>query len=219
MNAPRWWDIARMRLRTLTRRHRVESELDRELRFHLDQGIAENLARGMTAAERRLAELRSIGGVAQIQEECREMRRTQHLETLWNDLRYSVRTLGKTPGFAVVIVLTLALAIGANSAIFSVIDGVLLRPLPYPQADRIVRIFYNNDSYAKFPMNWFDFRDFRARNHSFGCMALMTRSDVQLSGEGEPVKLTGFRVTAGFFRVLGLQPARGREFTTGSSPA
>src|SRR5438128_242287 len=86
-----------------------------------------------------------------IRSECRDMRRTNQLETIWNDLRYAVRALGRTPGFAVVIVLTLALAIGANSAIFSVIQGVLLRPLPYTQPDRIVRIFFNSDTFAKFP--------------------------------------------------------------------
>src|SRR5579871_1700684 len=135
-------------------------------------------------------------------------------ETVWNDFRYAVRSLGRTPGFIVVMVLTLALSIGANSAIFSVIEGVLLRPLPYSQPDRIVRIFFNSASYPKFPLNPFDLRDIRARNRTFDSVAGITRSDTQLSGAGEPVMLRAFRVTAGYFRVLGFSPARGREFTT-----
>lgn len=207
-------DILRLRLRSLARRRRVEDDLARELRFHLDQQIEEHLARGWPLAEARRAALRRLGGVSQIQEECRDMRRTEYIENFWRDLRYALRMLGKTPGFTAVILLTLALSIGANSAIFSVIDGVLLRPLPYPEAGRIVRVFFHSANYPKFPLNPFDFRDFRARNRSFESLAGYTRSDMQLSGAGQPERFTGFRVTAGFFHVLGLRPARGREFTT-----
>src|SRR5260370_29167870 len=138
----------------------------------------------MTPSEALAAARRSFGGVAQIQEECRDMRRTNQLETIWNDLRYAVRALGRTPGFTVVIVLTLALAIGANSAIFSVIQGVLLRPLPYTQPDRIVRIFFNSDTFAKFPLNPYDLRDFRTRNRSFDSVAGIGRSGSRLSRPG-----------------------------------
>jgi predicted permease len=131
-----------------------------------------------------------------------------------NDFRYAIRNLGRTPGFIIVMVLTLALSIGANSAIFSVIEGVLLRPLPYAQPDRIVRIFLNSDTYPKFPLNPFDLRDFRTRNRTFDSLAGIVRADAQLSGAGEPVMLHAFRVTSGYFRVLGFSPARGREFTT-----
>ena len=207
-------DIALLRLRSLFRRARVDTELDKELSFHFDQQVKENLARGMPPDKARLAALRSFGGFIQIQEDCRDMRRTQYFENFLADLRYTIRALGRTPGFAAVIVLTMALAIGANTAIFSVIDGVLLRPLPYPRADRISRIFLKNANYPKFPLNPFDFRDIRAQNRSFHAVAAMTRADVQLSGDFEPVKLNAFRITAGYFRVLGLKPARGREFTT-----
>src|SRR5437868_6472616 len=137
----RWFDIARLRLRSLVRRGRLETELDRELRFHLDQQAAENIALGMEPDEARRAALRSLGAVTQIGEECRDMRRTDFIENLLHDLRYTVRTLANTPGFTAVIVLTLALSIGANSAIFSVINGVLLRRLPYPGQGRIMRVF------------------------------------------------------------------------------
>jgi predicted permease len=214
LNLRRRWDVARLRLRSLLGKARVERELDRELSFHLDQQIEENIGLGMAPDEARFAAMRSLGGAAQIQEECRDTRRTRQIETLWSDLRYAVRTLKRTPGFTVVIVLTLGLAIGANSAIFSVIEGVLLRPLPYPHPDRLVRIYFNSDAQAKFPLNPNDFRDFRERTRSFDSVAAITRRDVQLSGMGEPVMLRGFRVTAGYFRMLGLSPARGREFTT-----
>jgi predicted permease len=133
-------------------------------------------------------------------------------ESVVADVRYAVRQLSHSPGFTLVMFLTLALSIGANSAIFSVIDGVLLKSLPYPRADRLVRIFLSSPTYPKFPLNPFDFRDYRARNKSFESMAIFTRGDVQLSGSGEPVRLNGFGVTSGYFRVLGLQPELGREF-------
>ncbi len=94
-----------------------------------------------------------------------------------------IRQLRANPTFAMVIMLTLALSIGANSAIFSVIDGVLMKPLPYPQPDKLVRIFLTNAAYPKFPLNPFDFRDFRARSKSFDSLAAFTRGDVQLSGD------------------------------------
>jgi predicted permease len=214
MKFGRWWNIVRMRMRSLVRRGRVEGELDKELRFHLEQQIEENLALGIPPAEARRAALRRLGGIAQIQEECRDMRRTNYIENLWHDLHYAMRMLAKSPGFTVVIVLTLALSIGANSAIFSVIDGVLLRPLPYPEADRIVRFFFHGATYPRFPLNPFDFRDFRARNRSFDSLAGFTRGDLQLSGAGRPERFAGFQVTAGYFHVLGLHPARGHEFNT-----
>ncbi|HLY18447.1 MAG TPA: ABC transporter permease [Bryobacteraceae bacterium] len=210
----RQWDILRLRLRTLARRGRVEDDLERELSFHLAQQIEENLAAGMPPAEARRAALRRIGGVAQIEEECRDMRRTDYIENFWRDLRYALRILAASPGFTLVMVLTLALSIGANSAIFSVIDGVLLKPLPYPQADRLARIFFHSANYPTFPLNPFDFRDFRARNRSFESLAGYTRGDLQLSGTGQPERYAGFRITAGYFHTLGLRPAFGREFET-----
>ena len=213
MNIRRFYDICCLRLRSLFVRTRVEQELERELSFHLAEAIQENIANRMPPDQARFAAMRRLGGFTQIQEECRYMRRTNHIETLWNDLRYAVRMLLQNPGFTVVIVLTMALSIGANSAIFSVIEGVLLRPLPYKNPDRIVRIYFNSDTYAKFPLNPNDFRDFRTRNQTFDSVAAITRSDAQLSGAGDPVMLRGFQITAGYFQVLGLSPLQGREFT------
>ncbi|HEX3747022.1 MAG TPA: ABC transporter permease [Bryobacteraceae bacterium] len=206
-------DILRLRLRTLFRRGRVESELDKELAFHFAQQLKENAARGMPEQEAREAAWRALGGYTQVQEECRDMRRTNFVESLANDLRYALRSLLRTPAFTAIIVLTLALSIGANSAIFSVIQGVLLRPLAYPQADRLVRIYFKSDTQPKFPLNPNDFLDFRQRNRTFESVAVMTRHDVQLSGRGEPAMLRGFQVSAGYFHMLGIAPARGRDLT------
>ena len=208
----RWLDIVRIRLRSLAGRRRMDQELDKELRFHLDRQTAEYIAAGMPPDEARHAAFRRLGGVAQIEEECREVRRISMIENFLYDFRYTLRALGRSPGFAAVMVLTLSLSIGANSAIFSVIRGVLLRPLPYPHEDRVVRFFLSSAEYPKFPVNAFDFLDFRSRNHSFDSMAIMTRKDVQLSGAGEPQRLSGFEVSAGYFHVLGVSPERGREF-------
>jgi predicted permease len=210
----RWWDVVRLRARSLVRGGPVEAELDRELQFHIEQETLENIEKGMRPEEARAAALRRLGGIAQVQEECRDMRRVQYLEQMGQDLRYAARSLAKAPGFTTVMVLTLALAIGANSAIFSVIEGVLLKPLPYAAPDRLVRLFYHNPKYARFPFNHFDLRDIRGMSRTLSGLAGYTRSDVQLSGAGDPIKLSAFRVTAGFFGVLGLHPAAGREFDT-----
>ncbi len=210
----RLFEIVRLRLRTLMRRKKVEDELERELRFHLDRETQENIAGGMGPEEARRAALSKMGGRTRIEEECRDMRRTAWVETFGADLRYCFRGLRNSPGFATAMIVTLALGIGANSAIFGVIDGVLLRPLPYAEQNRIVRFFLSNASYPRFPVNAWDFLDFRARNRSFASMAVMTRSDMQLSGAGEPRRLSGFRVSAGYFGVLGVAPMLGREFET-----
>jgi predicted permease len=201
-----------MRARSLARRRQVEDDLERELRFHLEQEAAANRESGMRAEEARRAALVRLGGVAQLQEECRDMRRVHYVEQSAQDLRYAVRSLAKAPGFTIVIVLTLALAIGANSAIFSVIEGVLLKPLPYAAPDRLVRLFYHSAAFPRFPFNPFDLRDLRGMSRTLSGLAGYTRSDAQLSGAGEPVKLSVFRVTAGFFGILGLHPAIGRDF-------
>lgn len=154
----------------------------------------------------------AFGGHEQVKEDCRDARGTSFIELTVDDARYALRQLWANPTFALVMILTLALSIGANSAIFSVIDGVLLKRLPYTQPDRIVRIFLTSPVYPKFPLNPWDFLDYRARNHSFESMAAFTRGDVQLSGDGQPVRLNGFQITSGYFRVLGLHPQIGREF-------
>jgi predicted permease len=199
------------KLSILFRRNRFRSELDEEMSFHREQAEKDFMAAGMSAQQAHLAAMRQFGNTTRISERTRETVAFK-FENLAADLRYAVRQLVSNPGFTVVMLLTLALSIGANSAIFSVIDGVLLKTLPYPNSDRIVRLFLSSASYPKFPLNPFDFRDYRARSQSFESMAAFTRRDVQLSGSGEPVRLNGFGITAGYFHVMGLRPEMGREF-------
>ena len=209
-----------IRLRSIFQRAKVEEELDDELRFHQEQQADKYMRAGLSR-DQALRQVRlDFGGHEQVKEDVRNARGTAAVENTMRDARYAVRQLRENPAFAMVMILTLALAIGANSAIFSVIEGVLLRPLPYARADRIVRVFLTSPAYPRFPLNPWDFRDYRDRNQSFSGLAAFTRADMQLSGEaGQPEMLNGFEITAGFFGVLGLQPELGHEFARSNEAA
>jgi hypothetical protein len=130
-----WWG-------RLFQRHRMEKQLEAELQFHLEQQIADKMRAGITESEARRSARLEFGGLDQVKEECRDARGTRWLETLLEDARFGVRTLWRSPAFTAVAVLTLALGIGANTAVFTVVNGVLLRPLPFPEPENLFLISY-----------------------------------------------------------------------------
>ncbi|MDE3137389.1 MAG: ABC transporter permease [Acidobacteriota bacterium] len=202
------------RVAGLFRRQRGECELEAELESHLVLHIEENLRAGMTAAEARRQALIKLGGLEQAKELYRERRGIPFLETIWQDVRYGARMLRKSPAFTIVAVLTIALGIGANTAIFSVVDGVLLAPLPYRQPNRLVVIWEKEvgrgvDAWDSYP----NFLDWQREAHSLERMAAFVSRGYNLTSPGAPEHVEGREATSGFFATLGEKLAFGREFT------
>ncbi len=201
------------RFRGLLRRSRINKEVDEELRFHLEHEIEANVARGMTRAEARRVALRDFGGVTQTREVVREVRMLW-MDSMWRDLRYAARLLARSPGFTAAAVLTLALGIGANTAIFSLIDSLLLHPLPVPEPDRLVS-FSERSSYSPFPSDGFLYTEFQAfRDHlrSFDGLAAEGGRMVGLGGESGTRKASVLFVSSNYFQVIGVRPRLGRWF-------
>lgn len=201
------------RLRSSFRRAEQDRELDAEMSAHLELAIEENLKRGLSALEARRQALVRFGGQQQTREHHREARGLPLLETLLQDLRFALRMLLKSPGFTAIAVLTLALGIGANTALFSVINGVLLNPLPFPNANRIVAMFQDKQNFPKGSISYPNFLDWRQDNRCFESIAAYRWADGTLRGTGEPEEVRAQRVSATFFSILGVQPILGRNFT------
>jgi predicted permease len=210
-----WLQELASRFVAMFRKRRLEQELNEELRAHLEMLIEENVRRGMSREEARYVALREFGGVEQAKEAYRDQRGLPMFETLIQDLRYGVRMLAKNPSFTAVAVLTLALGIGANSAIFSVIDAVLLRPLPYRDAQRLVQIKETLPLLGPEPANVPapDVLEFQRQSRSFSSVAGFQSIRYELSGAGQPQRVAAARVTSELFPALGVAPALGRTFT------
>lgn len=206
----RWWQELNYVLRRVNR-WRAEEELAEEIRIHLELEIEQNVEAGMSPEEARKAALRAFGNVTLSKEDSRTVWGFSSLETLWQDLRYGLRTLRRNPGFTLAAVLTLALGIGATTAIFSALNPILFEPLPYPHAERIVSVWDFRADGAPLPVTFGTFREVSARARSFDALAAMKAWQPTVTG-GEPERLEGQRVSADYFRVLGVLPAVGRGF-------
>ncbi len=203
--------------RALFGRRRQEEGLSTELRNHVEMLAEEYEAKGMKPEEARRAAEQRLGGVASVAERCREENGAARVEGVWQDLRFAARTFGSQPGFTAVALATLALGIGANTAVFSVLRAVLLEPLPLRDPEQVVLVVENDRlrgtsrENASFP----DYLDMREGAAEFEHLAASQRMDVTLTGQGEPERLPAARVTANYFDVLGLNPEIGRFFGRG----
>ena len=201
-----WW-------RRLRKDEQVERQLDAELRFHFDSVVAENVRAGMNESEARRRARMEFGGLDQVKEECRDARGTRWLEDLVRDLRFAVRSLGKSPGFTITAISTLALGIGVNVAVFSVVNTVLLKPLKAPQADRIVQIM---DTYQGIPSQGTGYRLFnvwRRQTSVFEDVSAYRLDLVNLTEGSYPELIPVARVSAAFFSLFGAPVMQGRVFT------
>jgi predicted permease len=204
-----------LRFRSLFRRGCVEGELSEELRFHLEKLAEENVAKGMTPEEAHYAALRELGGLEQIKEECRDMRRVNYIDDLLQDVRYGLRTLVKNSGFTTAVALTLALGIGGNTAIFSLLDTVLLKMLPVQQPKQL---FFLDNVGARGPNGappYPCFERFREQSHVFSGMAAFSGDNSKLSIDGHLEQTFLQYASDSYFEVLGVKPALGRLLAPG----
>jgi len=201
------------RLRALLRKSQMECELDEELSYHIEQQTEQNIRLGMSPEDARHAARKAFGGVELAKERSRDAHGVRWLEETSQDLRYGARMLVKNPGFTLVAALTLALGIGANSAIFSVVNGVLFKSLPYPDDDRLVVVTEETQAAPGLPVAYPDYLDWKVRQPVFENLAAHMVVGGILTGGGEPERVFGRRVSANFFATLGVIPQLGRAFT------
>jgi putative ABC transport system permease protein len=202
------------RLLFLLGRGRFNREMEEEMRFHVESRAERNRAEGMDGDEAGFAARRRFGNAPLLEEKSREAWGWSALDHLAQDVKFAVRSLRKNPFFVVVVVLTLAFGIGVNTAIFSVVNALLLNPYPFPQPDRILSVEARHVSGKNSNTGYRDFLDWQQQNAVFEAMAITPESrGYTLTGQGEPQRMTGGLTTAGFLRVLGIRPVLGRFFT------
>jgi predicted permease len=190
----------------------MESEMDEELRSHIDARADDLQRSGLSRAEAERRARIEFGGYEGFKEECRKESGGSWLEDLWSDVRYGLRTFRRNPGFTAIVVLTLALGIGANTAIFSVVQGVLLAPLPYPDPDRLLMVLGSNTHAPLVSMSLPDFEDWRRQAHSFEQIAGLRGEAFNLTAPGAPEHLECYEISSGYFHTLGTKLRLGREF-------
>ena len=204
--------------RNLFHKDRVEQEFTEEIQAYLDLLTETKIRQGLTPREARRNALIELGGVEQVQEKVREIRMGQFIETAWRDVRFGVRALVHSPIFSVVTVLSLALGIGANTAIFSVVNGLLLRPLPYPEPEQIVHVWHTPPQQSfpgldRFSVSPANYVDWKAQSSAFEQMAVYTYTGLSLSTSNDPLPVIGAAVSSDFFSVLRSNAVQGRTFT------
>jgi predicted permease len=210
MRIDRWVYTLPLRIRSLFRRGEVEKELAEEIRDHIERQTEANLAAGMAPGDARTAALREFGGVERRKEEVRDTRGVDAIEHLGQDVRFAVRMLRKSPVFTTVAVLTLALGIGANTAIFGVVQSVLLRPVPYAHPDRLVAVFETDTHGNLVGLSKLDFQDWRRATTSFAHLAAVGSFGARIKDGGYAESA---QVSPELFEVLGVPPMLGTAFT------
>jgi predicted permease len=203
------------RLRALFRKEDLDQELSDELAFHLEKQIEQNIAAGMSAEEARCTALKSFGGVEQVKEECRDAWGVRLIDNLLQDIRFGLRMLAKNPGFTAVAVLTVALGIGSNTAIFTVVNSVLLQPLPYPHPEQLFLIQLGTPGRGFGALTDVEYVEYEKQSRAFEHLAAFSAGIANLTGAGEPVVVRRCEVTAGFWPTMGIAPMLGRTFLPG----
>ncbi len=202
-----------LRCAGLFRKEQGSREFAEEMESHILAHVDDNLRLGMSAEEARRQALIKLGGMQQVKENYQQRRSQPVLETLWSDIRFGLRMLRKNPGFTAVALTTLALGIGGNTAIFSIVNGVLLNPLPFPQPDRLVALNESKPNFEQGSISYPNFLDWQRDNRTFSSMAVARRYAFSLTGKGEAEQVKAEFVTADFFPLLGVNPILGRTFT------
>ncbi|HEY1338882.1 MAG TPA: ABC transporter permease, partial [Bryobacteraceae bacterium] len=211
MRIEHWFYELPLRLRSLFRRQQVEQELKDELQYHLECKTEEYIANGLEPEQARAAALRAMDGLAQRQEECRDARQVNGIENTLRDIRYSLRVLAKSPAFTAVAVATLALAIGANSVVFGILNALILRSLDVPESENLYGIQRADEHFGA--QSYPDYLDLRDRNRSFDGLAAFAFSEVGVdTGAGEPTSSWIETLSTNYFDVLRVQPRLGRFF-------
>jgi predicted permease len=215
-----WWQ-------RLLRRKKMEEQLDKEVRFHLEQHASELIASGVEPREAWRRARLTLGGAEKVKEECRDARGTRWLEDLWQDFRYALRMVRQQPGFSVVAILTLALGVGASTVMFTVVNGVLVRPLPYPQPDKLVAVHghsstWNTKAFGEQKLAYPDFLDCARESHSL-ILAGSLFNGGTISGSGDPEYVDLQEISSNLFSVLRVNLLQGRAFLpeedrTGAAP-
>ena len=190
-----------------------DSDLNDEIQSHLEMSARDHVQRGLSARDAQNEARREFGNVGLVKEVTRDMWAGASFESLLQDLTYGLRMLVKSPGFSVIAILTLALGIGANTAIFSVVNGVLLNPMPFPNSNRIVSLFEGKPEFEKGSISYPNFLDWKRENHAFEMIAAYRWADGAITGVPEPENVRGQHVSANFFTVLGINPILGRNFS------